>query len=115
MPIKLCRNDRNPAVRGAYCLECARRRDRQATKANKHIYNSRRWRILRRQVLIEQPICASQDTAAPHPDCTVLSEDVHHIKDIQDGGPPFDRGNLEAHCHGCHSRITRARMATQAT
>ena len=58
----------------------------------------RRWRKLRRMVLAAHPICQADG-------CEHAATDVHHIKRRAAGGDDTD-DNLQALCHGCHSRIT---------
>ena len=72
MPVRLCTEPRCPLVathRGR-CPEHARQRNRDIHR-NRHIYNSKRWRILRRRVLYDHPICQACDR--------VLATDVDHV------------------------------------
>jgi 5-methylcytosine-specific restriction endonuclease McrA len=100
MPTKLCSSPGcpNPATYRGHCPDHARQVNR-ATHPNKHIYGSKRWLMLRRRVLFEQPICACG--------CGRLAEDVDHITPIERGGAPFERANVQALTHSCHSRKTR--------
>lgn len=99
MPSRLCLEPRCPerAVYRGRCQHHARQRERQ-THPNKGIYNSKRWRLLRRRVLFEQPLC----------DCGEIATDVDHIVPIEHGGPVWSRQNLKARCGPCHARKTRA-------
>lgn len=111
MPIRLCSEARcaeQVSYRGR-CKTHARTRERNTNRAGHDIYRTRRWRLLRRQVLSEQPLCPGVlgDT------CDVLAEHVHHLKDIRNGGDPWARTNLQALCASCHGRITRMEQATQ--
>ena len=63
------------------------------------VYRDKRWAPLRRKVLAEQPICARIG-------CENRSTEVDHKVGLRDGGAPFDRINLQALCHGCHSAKT---------
>lgn len=101
MPVKLCstRGCRAVATYRGRCREHARQRNR-STHQNRSIYNSRRWAILRRRVLFEQPLC----------DCGEIATDVDHDRAIEDGGDPWARSNLKARCHSCHSRKTAREM-----
>lgn len=68
-----------------------------------HLYNSSRWRKLRRQFLIKHPLCA---------ECRRLgvinpSRVVDHIKPHQGDESLFwDETNLQALCKSCHDRKT---------
>lgn len=67
-------------------------------------YNTTAWRKLRAHVLRQAPLCrlcAGRGLAVP-------AVDVDHITPVADGGAPFDQNNLQALCHSCHSRKTRA-------
>lgn len=46
-------------------------------------------------------MCASRGEVVP-------AVDVHHLRDIADGGEPYDLENLESLCHADHSRVTHA-------
>lgn len=107
MPTRLCAEAGcpNPATYRGRCHEHARQTNR-ATHRNRRIYNSRRWQLTRRLVLHDQPICARCDNA--------LATDVHHIVDLEAGGDPWARANLEALCHSCHSQVTRHGQHGQA-
>ena len=82
-----------PPVSGGRCRAHGNHRSQ-----DRRVYNSKRWRILRRRVLFEQPLC----------DCGALAEEVDHIRPLADGGAPYDRANLKGRCKPCHSRKTRA-------
>lgn len=75
------------------------------THHHKHVYNSKRWRILRRSILVNHPICAGCDDA--------LATDADHIIPIQAGGAPYDPLNIQALCSPCHSRKTKQEQATR--
>ena len=67
-----------------------------------HVYNSSRWRKLRRLILCESPLCvACQKQGIVRP-----GQEVDHIISMQDGGLPFDIENLQVLCKECHSRKT---------
>lgn len=105
MPIRLCLEAGcpEPIKHKGRCVHHARTINRQ-THRNRGIYNSKRWAMTRERVLFEQPLCATEG-------CDEISTDVHHIVDLEQGGDPWARSNLEAHCHSCHSRITRQGQA----
>lgn len=94
---------------GSYCPTHVRRyrADDRAIKAQspwRWVYKTPRWRGLRRQVLAEQPWCATLG-------CHELSRDVDHVVALQDGGAPFDRGNVQGLCVRHHSKKTREEIA----
>lgn len=100
MPTRLCQESScsNPATYRGRCAEHARQVNR-TTHRNKHIYGSKRWQLLRRAVLLEQPLCACG--------CGRLAEDVDHITPVEKGGAPYERSNLQGLAHHCHSIKTR--------
>jgi 5-methylcytosine-specific restriction endonuclease McrA len=102
VPTRLCLEPRcpQPATYRGYCAEHARTTNR-ATHRNRRVYNSKRWQLLRRAVLFDQPLCASKD-------CDVIATDVDHIVPIEQGGAIWDRQNLQPLCAQCHGRKTRA-------
>ena len=65
------------------------------------VYRSGRWKKLRRRVLLDRPWC--EDPAGCHEPAT----DVDHVTPIEEGGDPWDEGNLRPLCHSHHSRKTR--------
>ena len=106
MPVKLCTEPGcgNTATRrsrddmGTRCQEHATTRNRDShNPERKRIYGSNRWRYLRRAVLIQQPLC----------ECGDLAVDVHHIRDLAQGGAPYDPANCLALCKACHGVLTR--------
>jgi 5-methylcytosine-specific restriction enzyme A len=102
MPTKLCLEPKCPesAIYRGRCRTHARAREAE-THPNKGIYGSKRWQILRRRVLFEQPLCP----------CGQIATDVDHIRPIEQGGPIWDRANLQALCGPCHSAKTRQEQA----
>jgi 5-methylcytosine-specific restriction protein A len=98
MPTRLCLNAGcpHPATYRGRCVHHARTINR-ATHRNRGIYNSAKWRHTREVVLSEQPLC----------ECGAIATDVHHIVDLEQGGNPWARNNLQALCHSCHSVLTR--------
>lgn len=105
MPTRLCADPGcpNPASYRGRCQEHQRQVNRD-THRNRQVYNSKRWRMLRRQVLLEQPLCACG--------CGRISEDVDHVMPIEQGGAPWSRQNLQALTHSCHAAKTRREMQT---
>ena len=69
-------------------------------------YVSDRWRRLRRMVLAKHPICA--DPFNRHVQGSILAVDVDHkVPRLQRPDLELSVANLEALCHGCHSKKTR--------
>ena len=57
--------------------------------------------MTRRRKLADTPLCER---------CGQIATDVHHRHDLAQGGNPWALDGLEALCHACHSRETRARQ-----
>lgn len=89
----------NQLTPGHRCPEHSTAQARQYRANSSTIYNTKRWRILRRTVLAEQPICAE-------PNCQAIAVDVDHIVAIRNGGDPWARSNLHGLCRPHHSRKT---------
>jgi 5-methylcytosine-specific restriction enzyme A len=108
MPVRLCTEPRCPqvaTVRGL-CPDHTRQRtaDRNGRRReSRKVYNSKRWRILRRRVLYDHPICQHCDS--------VLATEVDHIKPIEQGGDAWALANLQALCARCHGRKTKAELS----
>ncbi len=62
------------------------------------IYSTARWKRLRILKLQKDPLCERCKPAVSE------ASDVHHKKEIRDGGDPWNMDNLESLCHACHSR-----------
>lgn len=101
-------------TRERYCAEHKKERKNKSwgdglekgsvyTERNKRpfnpIYNSVRWRKLRRWHLRRQPTCQA-------PGCTKFATEVDHITPISAGGLPFDDANLQSLCTPHHARKT---------
>jgi hypothetical protein len=89
-------------VSRGYCARHAREAEREIRQRSSEwrwVYRDRRWRALRRQVRQEQPWCDEEG-------CMELGHDLDHVVSLQDGGPPFDRGNVHMLCKVHHSRKT---------
>jgi 5-methylcytosine-specific restriction endonuclease McrA len=101
MPTRLCLEPRcpNPATYRGRCPQHARTHDKATNRAGRHVYSTKRWQLLRRTVLFEQPICAGCDNA--------LAVDVDHVTPLAKGGAPYDRTNVQGLCPPCHSAKTR--------
>lgn len=77
-------------------------------KERMKVYNSARWRELRRIKLADNPICELCEAEGR----TTLATDVHHKQSFMDFLDPETRkvmaysyGNLMSLCDECHSRI----------
>ncbi len=64
---------------------------------HKEIYHSAQWRRLRLRILVANPFCAV---------CGRPASEVDHKQAIEDGGDPWDEGNLQPLCPRCHSAKT---------
>lgn len=62
-----------------------------------------RWRAIRAQVLLEEPVCRI---------CGLPSSEADHIVPLKFGGDPFARENLQGACKHCNSS-KGARVARQ--
>jgi HNH endonuclease len=89
------------AVRGAYCHRHAPPRPSQAH------YKTDDWEARRRQVLAEQPVCAT-------PGCGRPAVAVDHIRERRDGGTD-ERRNLQGLCASHHAAKTTRRTHQDAT
>lgn len=87
-----------PATYRGRCASHNRLNDKTIKRRGRHVYATKRWRALRARKLERNPICERCGN--------YLATDVHHLHGITDD--PYDPANLEALCHACHSRITRA-------
>lgn len=107
MPVRLCLESRcgSEATWRGRCPIHRTERNRETRSKNTSVYNSKRWKILRRHKLNACPICERCHKQ--------LATDVHHKQAIQAGGNPWLLSNLEALCHPCHSMETRREQATR--
>lgn|SRR5436190_21576924 len=111
MPLKLCTIPTcpNPARPGkgrcdTHQRELERERSARRRIATKGTFKTKRWEMLRRQVLAEQPICAI---------CTErLSQEIDHIQPLSQGGAPYDRANVRGLCRDCHHERHRPPKTT---
>ena len=73
-----------------------------AGKVGKEVYRTRAWRAVRLAVLRRArwkcQRCGKHGRL-----------EVHHKRALADGGDPYDLGNLEAVCRGCHFEETGKR------
>jgi 5-methylcytosine-specific restriction enzyme A len=93
-------------VKGPRCPEHKREYDRETHRSTGRIYNRKRWHILRRVILLRDPLCRICEVDG----IEALSEEVDHVIAIEDGGAAWDEDNLQGLCGDCHSRKTRAEM-----
>jgi 5-methylcytosine-specific restriction protein A len=105
VPTRLCSQPGcgSPATYRGRCATHATQNN-TATHQNRSVYNSKRWRVLRRMVLYNTPLCG---------ECGNIATDADHITPIEDGGAPWDMMNLSSLCHPCHSRKTRHEQQTR--
>lgn len=113
MPTKLClarengRGCGNPAVYRGRCQRHAREREREThSPEHKRIYNSRKWKMTRRRILIEQPLCQW-----PGEEGHAIASDIDHIVPLDKGGNPWARSNLQPLCRKHHGMKTREERA----
>ena len=72
---------------------------RSRTMTGNPIYQTARWKQLRRQVLDEQPEChwcLQRGKRTPSTQCD-------HLVELDRGGDPYDRSNLVGSCARCNS------------
>jgi 5-methylcytosine-specific restriction enzyme A len=108
MPVRLCSTRGCPerAVYRGRCPAHARLNERAThSPEQRRIYNSKRWQILRRWLLFDNPLCQCG--------CGELATDVDHVVPLDQGGDPWDPSNLQCLARNCHSRKTRMEQATQ--
>lgn len=77
------------------------------SQENQAFYESRAWRILRRQKLRQMPLCEICYMAGRIHKATI----VDHITEIKDGGAALDIENLQSVCHACHNKKTAQQRA----
>ena len=80
-----------------------RRRKQEKNYRSKGLYNSKTWKKLRTNQLMEEPFCQECSTD----DKPKLATEVDHIKPHKgDEFSFFDSDNLQSLCKICHSRKT---------
>jgi len=98
-----CAELRPCSVHGArFGHSAAERREREPWRK---LYDTARWKLLRRRVLMREPTCPACKAAGRRPSPTV---DVHHVHGHNHGDRRlfFDEKQLTALCHPCHAAIT---------
>lgn len=75
-------------------------------RAESDNYNTRRWRIIRKEVLRKHPLCAECEKKG----IVTEAKEVDHILSVKDGGSFWSYANLQGLCTKCHFRKTRLDM-----
>lgn len=91
--------------KGRYCIECQEIRKKQKTKEKKHtesIYGTARWKKIHNIKKKNNPLC---ETCLKKGIVTPMDL-ADHIKEILDGGKPFDINNTQSLCVKCHAKKT---------
>lgn len=70
----------------------------------KNIYHGYKWKKLRQAYIEHQPICEH----CLRFDIYEPANMVDHVKEVKDGGEPYDWNNLQSLCWSCHRRKTAA-------
>lgn len=109
------RQCRNRAAKKGLCADCYAERQRDYEKNRPSAYErgyDDTWRPFAIKFLIEHPYCECDDHK-DRPDWQrPLSTDVDHIDGLGPLGPRgYDKTNLRALAHACHSRRTAADQA----
>lgn len=108
MPESPCREPLCPEfadIRGR-CAKHAKQyvqASKQRTKG-RAIYNSKRWAVLRRKVLLRDRYTCQH--------CGRFGNNVDHAVPVAQGGLEWDTDNLQALCRSCHSRKTAKEVWT---
>lgn len=89
------------------CRDCGGTSTPRRSSRSSSIYADPRWPPLSRQVRLEEPTCRIRT----HCD-GARSEVADHIVEVEDGGAPFDRANLQGACHRCN--VAKGQAAAQA-
>lgn len=103
--LQVCRAPRcpdQPKPGRRYCERHTQQRDRTRNQSrDRTVYNSNRWKYLRRHILTESPFCSVDG-------CGELATDVDHIVPIAKGGDPYARANVQPLCAHHHGIKTKA-------
>ena len=110
MPERVCLEPGCPNFAEDYlrrrCLVHSKERERVThSKDEPRIYNSRRWQLLRRKKLSDQPVCEYC--------ANELAREVDHFVAIEDGGAKWSWENLRSACSSCHSQKTRREITNR--
>jgi 5-methylcytosine-specific restriction protein A len=105
----------NPPTSRGRCDEHRRAKERErsrvrreATRERNRFYARKKWAMVRRRKLFNDPLCELR-----HPGCLGLASEVHHRIAMEDGGAEYDLDNLVSVCKPCHSRETRREQVTR--
>jgi 5-methylcytosine-specific restriction endonuclease McrA len=71
-------------------------------RSNQERIDGKKWREIRAQVLLEEPLCAVAGCGRP-------STEVDHVIPLQAGGAPYKRSNLRGSCKP-HNAAKGARL-----
>ena len=83
-----------------------RHRDRSMSEHSRRIYNTTKWKEVRKRVLAEEPVCHWCKRAP--------STQADHIVELDRGGDPYERTNLVGSCQKCNSARGAAYQAKVA-
>lgn len=73
-------------------------------KVAEDFYLSKAWQRFRNWYISKYPICALCAAEG----MTVPAAIVDHVRELKDGGAPFDESNAQSLCRACHNRKTGA-------
>lgn len=87
------------------CEECKKQtaktyNQQSRNKDSTAVYNTRRWQKVRKQQLMQEPLCINFES------CHNEAKIADHIIELIDGGEAFSLDNLESMCIGCHNTKT---------
>jgi len=104
MPHSPCSTPTCPeyATYRGYCPIHAKQREPK--RKGKKVYNSKRWKILRRKMLARDYLC--EQCVAEGQDYPRAAVDIHHRHGVE--VDPWSMGGLQALCKQHHGRITKA-------
>jgi hypothetical protein len=80
-------------------------------KATDPIYLSREWKTLVVRLIRERGRACEQCGRTHEPDGRPVRIYGDHIRELRDGGPPFDPANIRLLDGGCHNQKTAAERA----
>lgn len=85
-------------VRRPWVAERDRSKGQGRQRPNREIYDSTRWRKLRKMIITREPFCRT----CKQMDVLMAAKIIDHIVPINKGGDPWDEGNLQPLCKKCH-------------
>jgi 5-methylcytosine-specific restriction enzyme A len=77
-------------------------------QGSKHLYNSKKWQIIRKNKLINQPWC--EECLRANPPIYTPATDVDHIDPHRGDIKRFFNGPFQSLCKECHSRKTASEV-----